>query len=78
MDTVEDGLAAVDGTRSNPPDLMVLDLMLPVMDGIEVCRRVRLPTTNSMMHVWTVAGAPQQFGDLDEAWKRNYLDSLGA
>jgi hypothetical protein len=36
-----------------------------------------IPTTNSMMHVWTVQGAPTKFGDLDEAWKQEYLDSLG-
>ncbi len=36
-----------------------------------------IPTTNSMMHVWTLAGAPTKFGDLDEAWKQEYLDSLG-
>ncbi|MGH8923471.1 MAG: hypothetical protein ACRDWA_02320 [Acidimicrobiia bacterium] len=35
-----------------------------------------LPTTNSMMHVWVVPGAPQRFGDLDEEWKRAYLSSL--
>jgi hypothetical protein len=35
-----------------------------------------LPITGSMMHVWTVPGAPERFGDLDEAWKRQYLDSL--
>jgi DNA-binding response OmpR family regulator len=33
-----DALAAV---RALPPDLMLLDLMLPEVDGIEVCRRVR-------------------------------------
>lgn len=42
VETAADGLAALDGARSNPPDLMVLDLMLPIMDGIEVCRRVRM------------------------------------
>ena len=34
-----------------------------------------MPTTNSMMHVWVVPGAPQRFGDLDEAWKAAYLAS---
>jgi DNA-binding response OmpR family regulator len=34
----EAGLALV---RSAPPDIVVLDLMLPGMDGFEVCRRVR-------------------------------------
>jgi two-component system response regulator MprA len=38
----EDGLAAVDQVRNNPPDLMLLDLMLPIMDGIEVCKKVRM------------------------------------
>ena len=36
-----------------------------------------IPTTNSMMHVWTLEGAPTRFGDLDEAWKQDYLDNLG-
>jgi hypothetical protein len=36
-----------------------------------------IPTTNSMMHVWTLEGAPTKFGDLDEGWKQDYLDSLG-
>ena len=35
-----------------------------------------IPTTNSMMHVWTLQGAPTKFGDLDEVWKQDYLDNL--
>ena len=37
---VHDGLAAVAYCEATPPDLMVLDLMLPGLDGVEVCRRV--------------------------------------
>ena len=37
--TGEDGLAAA---RQDPPDVVVLDLMLPGMDGFEVCRRLRM------------------------------------
>ncbi|NJR68435.1 MAG: response regulator transcription factor [Synechococcales cyanobacterium CRU_2_2] len=36
-----DGLAALDAVRSQPPDLIVLDLMIPGLDGLEVCARVR-------------------------------------
>jgi two-component system, OmpR family, response regulator MtrA len=37
-ETGEDGLRDL---RASTPDLVVLDLMLPGMDGVEVCRRVR-------------------------------------
>lgn len=36
-----DGPTAVEKARSGKPDLIVLDLMLPGFDGIEVCRQVR-------------------------------------
>lgn len=37
----EDGNLAVDSFRSAKPDLVLLDLMLPGIDGIEVCARIR-------------------------------------
>jgi DNA-binding response OmpR family regulator len=40
--TVEDGLAAVEQVRADKPDVVVLDLMLPGLDGIEVCRQIRM------------------------------------
>jgi two-component system response regulator MtrA len=36
-----DGAQALDVFRSAKPDLVLLDLMLPGMDGIEICTRVR-------------------------------------
>jgi len=38
---VEDGLSALESARKDHPDLVLLDLMLPGMDGIEVCRILR-------------------------------------
>lgn len=38
---VHDGAAALDAARSLRPDLVVLDLMLPVVDGFGVCRALR-------------------------------------
>ena len=37
-----DGLAAVDIALDKKPDLILLDLMLPKLDGLAVCKRVRL------------------------------------
>ena len=36
-----DGVAGLQAARRERPDIIVLDLMLPKMDGLEVCRRVR-------------------------------------
>jgi DNA-binding response OmpR family regulator len=39
--SVADGAAAVEQCRRLKPDLVVLDLMLPGLDGLEVCRRIQ-------------------------------------
>ncbi|MCZ7425747.1 response regulator transcription factor [Micromonospora sp. WMMA1949] len=38
---VADGKSALDRCRSNPPDLVVLDVMMPLVDGLDVCRILR-------------------------------------
>ena len=42
VDTAEDGETALTRMQAQHPDLVILDLMLPGMDGIEVCRRIRI------------------------------------
>src|SRR5687768_8766051 len=39
--TVEDGLLGVKAALDEPPDAVVLDLMLPKMDGLAVCKELR-------------------------------------
>jgi DNA-binding response OmpR family regulator len=39
--TVADGSSALEAARSEVPDLIILDIMLPSMDGLEVCRQLR-------------------------------------
>ena len=41
VDTVETGEAALERVRHRAPDLIVLDLMLPNLDGYQVLRRLR-------------------------------------
>jgi len=41
VECVQDGYEALRVVAKEPPDLVVLDLMLPGMDGLEVCRRLR-------------------------------------
>jgi DNA-binding response OmpR family regulator len=42
VESVGDGRAAIDRAGADVPDLVVLDLMLPGLDGLEVYRRLRL------------------------------------
>jgi two-component system response regulator MprA len=41
VDVAYDGRGALDSALGQAPDLVVLDVMLPDIDGIEVCRRLR-------------------------------------
>lgn len=41
VDTASDGQTALNKAREIHPDLIVLDIMLPVLDGFEVCRILR-------------------------------------
>jgi DNA-binding response OmpR family regulator len=45
-ETAADGQVALDMARAEPFDLIVLDLMLPGLDGVTVCRAVRRDTPN--------------------------------
>jgi two-component system, OmpR family, response regulator ResD len=41
VDQANDGPSALAAAAARPPDLVVLDIMLPGIDGLEVCRRLR-------------------------------------
>ncbi|HHC09580.1 MAG TPA: response regulator transcription factor [Actinobacteria bacterium] len=41
VETAADGARAVDLVEADPPDVVVLDLMMPVLDGLEACRLLR-------------------------------------
>lgn len=41
VDAVENGQEAVDHARENPYDVMILDIMMPVKDGLQALREIR-------------------------------------
>jgi len=58
--TATSGGEALARVRATPPDLIVLDLMLPGMDGLEVCRRVRAdPATSALPIIMLTAKADE-------------------
>ncbi|WNM56545.1 response regulator [Candidatus Nitrospira allomarina] len=55
-----DGETALQMARERTPDLMVLDLMLPGVDGLEVCRKLRKdPKTSSIAIIMLTAKAEE-------------------
>ena len=65
--TAATGTQAVDLAASQPPDLVVLDLWLPDIDGVEVVRRLR---------GWLDVPILILSGDSDEERRVDALDSL--
>lgn len=58
---VSDGRAAVDEVRRWRPDLVVLDVMMPVLDGLDVCRILRgVPETESVPILMLTARASEE------------------
>jgi len=45
VETAADGVAGLDVWRRDRPDLILLDVMLPRLDGLEVCRAIRREST---------------------------------
>ena len=49
--TAMTGIEALKKVKAEKPDLIVLDLMLPEMDGLEVCKRVRSASDTAMLPI---------------------------
>ena len=65
-----DGAAALDAFENTPFDLVLLDVMLPKVDGFEVCRRIRRSSQVPVVMLTALDGEAQQlrgFGlDIDD------------
>ncbi|MFQ5414987.1 MAG: response regulator [Phycisphaerae bacterium] len=64
--TATNGLEALDKVRSESPDLILLDIMMPKMSGFEVCRRLKGdPKTRDILIVMVTALS--ETGDVERA-----------
>ena len=59
-----DGLEALKIVARTPPDLILLDVMMPKMSGFEVCKRIKNDPKNSGIPIIMVT-ALNEFGDIE-------------
>lgn len=73
--TAADGEEALEAARKHQPDLILLDVMMPKLDGIEVCRRLRADTSMPFIPIVlvTAKSAPEDVVAALEAGGDEYL-----
>ncbi|MCX5340801.1 response regulator transcription factor [Streptomyces atratus] len=70
---VGDGLAALSAVASWQPDALVLDVMMPVLDGLAVCRRLRAMEDRTPVLVLTALASVSERVDGLDAGADDYL-----
>lgn len=61
----EDGSVALRVMRESPPEVLVTDMTMPVMNGAELIRRVRAEPAMAHIPILAVSGDPQLAGGAD-------------
>src|SRR3981189_1995212 len=56
VSTAENGTMALDAARRSVPDVIVTDVSMPVMDGLDLCRRLRADVATRDVGVVVVTG----------------------
>jgi CheY-like chemotaxis protein len=67
-----DGAAAWASVQQSRPDLVVTDLMMPVMGGVELIRRLRAEQTTAAIPILAVSGDSHLAVDADAALAKPY------
>jgi PAS domain S-box-containing protein len=75
VETAESGQAALEALRRNPPDLVLLDLLLPDLDGFTLLRRLRAGAETRALPVVVISGLTEEADRLKalEAGASDYL-----
>src|SRR5438128_4066274 len=73
VDVALGGQEALERARAHQPDLVVLDLMMPGIDGLEVCRQLRATGTLPILMLTARSGTADRVRGLDTG-ADDYLD----
>ncbi len=73
IDEAEDGIQAVERAERLKPDVVVLDVSMPKMDGLEACRRIRKRLPKSEVLIVTQHDSAQMMREALSAGARGYV-----
>jgi DNA-binding NarL/FixJ family response regulator len=73
IDEAADGLEAVDKADRLKPDVVVLDITMPKMSGLEACRLIRKRAPASEILIVTQHDSPHMMREAIEAGARGYV-----
>jgi DNA-binding NarL/FixJ family response regulator len=73
IDEAADGLEAVDKADRLKPDVVVLDITMPKMSGLEACRLIRKRAPESEILIVTQHDSPHMMREAIEAGARGYV-----
>jgi DNA-binding NarL/FixJ family response regulator len=73
VDEAADGVEAVNKAASLKPDVVVLDITMPKMSGLEACRLIRKTAPASEILIVTQHDSPQMLREALEAGARGYV-----
>jgi DNA-binding response OmpR family regulator len=62
--SVDNGLSALSAAQNRPPDLVVLDVMMPGLSGIDVCRALRAERLTAQLPIILLTARAQE-GDVE-------------
>ena len=69
IQTCPSGEKALELIKSRPPDVVLLDIQMPGMDGYEVCEKIRSDKATTYLPIVMVTGGP---ADADKAIQRSF------
>jgi DNA-binding NarL/FixJ family response regulator len=69
----EDGIEAVEKACALRPDLIILDVSMPRMNGLEACRRIRKSAPECEVLIVTQHDSPQMMREALDAGARGYV-----
>ncbi|MBP7570427.1 MAG: response regulator [Acidobacteria bacterium] len=70
----ENGRTALEAAAEDPPDIVVTDLAMPVMDGVELCVRLRSDPSTRAIPILAVSG--QAWNGTDDQARRAGCDEV--